>query len=273
LKRIAIWGIGAIALALVAASCIRKQINEQTLAAAPQIAAKPDLNIQLPVVTPADVTPAIVTPPVAKLETPAVVESAPATAPTSVNSNSVTTKVAAPVPAIVKAKPDIATAPIAGGKPAIKKPVAPTKQVISYKTKRQAAVAKNKRALAQRKAIRKTVAATRACSAKPGQKVVQSVCFATNSAVLSNESKRKLSVAAQQIKTNANQRLEVAGFTDGSGNNRSNIQLSERRSQAVVNYLIAQGVDRALLTNKGYGEESAKRAQQHRRVDLKVIQP
>jgi outer membrane protein OmpA-like peptidoglycan-associated protein len=268
LKRIAIWGIGAIALALVAASCIRKQINEQTLAATPQVAAKPDLNIQLPAVSPPTVTPDV-----AKLETPAIVAPAPATAPTSVNSNLVAPKVAAPAPAIVKAKPDIETASIAVGKPAINKPVAPRKQVASYKTKRQVAYAKNKRALAQRKAIRKTVAATRACAAKPGQQVVQSVCFATNSAVLSNESKRKLSVAAEQLKTNAKQRLEIAGFTDGSGSSKTNIQLSERRSQAVVNYLVAQGVDRALLTNKGYGEESAKRAQQHRRVDLKVMQP
>jgi outer membrane protein OmpA-like peptidoglycan-associated protein len=271
LKRIAIWGIGAIALALVAASCIRKQINEQTLAAAPQVAAKPDLKIQLPVVTPPAVTPPIVTTPVAKLETPAT--AAPVAAPTSVESNSVAAKAAAPAPTIVKTKPDITTKPIAVSKPAINKPVAPKKQIASYKTKRQVAYAKNKRLLAQRKAVRKTIAATRACAAKPGQQVVQSVCFATNSAILSNESKRKLSVAAQQLRANAKQRLEIAGFTDGSGNSKTNIQLSERRSQAVVNYLVAQGVDRALLTNKGYGEESAKRAQQHRRVDLKVMQP
>jgi outer membrane protein OmpA-like peptidoglycan-associated protein len=267
LKRIAIWGIGAIALALVAASCIRKQINEQTLAAAPQVAAKPDLKIQLPVVTPPAVTPPIVTTPVAKLETPAT--AAPVAAPT----NSVAAKAAAPAPTIVKTKPDITTKPIAVSQPEINKPVAPKKQIASYKTKRQVAYAKNKRLLAQRKAVRKTMAATRACSAKPGQQVVQSVCFATNSAILSNESKRKLSVAAQQLKANAKQRLEIAGFTDGSGNSKTNIQLSERRSQAVVNYLVAQGVDRTLLTNKGYGEESAKRAQQHRRVDLKVMQP
>ncbi len=273
MKRIAIWGIGAIALALVAASCIRKQINEQTLAAAPQVAGKPDLNIQLPAVTPPVVTSPSATPPVAKLETPTMVAAAPVTAPTSVSSNSVAAKAAATVPTIVKAKPDIAKASIAAGKSAINKPVASRKQVVSYKAKRQAAYAKNKRVLAQRKAIRKTVAATRACAAKPGQQIVQSVCFATNSAALSNESKRKLSAAAQQLKSNAKQRLEIAGFTDGSGNSKTNIQLSERRSQAVVNYLVAQGVERALLTNKGYGEESAKRAQQHRRVDLKVMQP
>jgi outer membrane protein OmpA-like peptidoglycan-associated protein len=127
--------------------------------------------------------------------------------------------------------------------------------------------------LAQRKAVRRGIAVSRHCGAKPSQKVIQSICFATNSATLSNESKRKLSITAQQLKAQANQRLEIAGFTDGSGNNRSNVQLSEKRSQAVVNYLVAQGVDRALLTNKGYGEESAKRAQQHRRVDLKVLQP
>jgi outer membrane protein OmpA-like peptidoglycan-associated protein len=261
LKRIAIWGIGAIALALVAASCIRNQVNEQRLAQ-PQIPAKAQSATQAPAVAA----------PVAKNETPAALTpSAPSAPVTPLASKPFAAPtVAAPMP--VKPTADIATARPSKGKAALGKAISPRKQVASYKAKRVAAYAKKKRVAVLRKPMRKIGTVNRACTAKPGQQIVQSVCFATNSANLSNESKRKLSIAAQKMKATANQRLEIAGFTDGSGNSKINFKLSERRSQAVVNYLVAQGVDRAMLTNKGYGEESAKRAQQHRRVDLKVIQ-
>jgi outer membrane protein OmpA-like peptidoglycan-associated protein len=257
LNRIVIWGVGAIALALVAASCIRKQVNEQSLKSAP-VAATAEPKIQAPSVVA----------PVAKIETPTVVP------PTAVTSNP-TASATTPSLALpdVKPTPDIKAPAIRQEKPAITKPLAQRKQIGSLKSKRPVAYAKKKRAVTQRKTVRRTVAIARSCVAKPGQQIVQSVCFATNSATLSNASKRKLAIAAAQLKSKANQKLEIAGFTDGSGNSKANLQLSERRSQAVVNYLVAQGVDRALLTNKGYGEESAKRAQQHRRVDLKVLQP
>jgi outer membrane protein OmpA-like peptidoglycan-associated protein len=268
LKRIAIWGIGAIALALVAASCIRKQVNEQSLSTSqfPPVA--------VPLATTGTAVPAPL-PPTAKSDPAPVLPSAAPSQSAPVASNSVAPT--APVaPAAVKQKQDISSVAPPLAKPQLSKPVvrkmnAPKKKLY-YKANKPVAYAKKKRAALKTRPAR-LAAATQACSNKTGQRVLNSICFVTNSSALSNESKRKLSAAAKQLKAAANQRLEVAGFTDGSGSNQTNLQLSQRRSQAVVDYLVAQGVDRAMLTNKGYGQESAKRAQQHRRVDLKVMQP
>ncbi|MFH1765600.1 MAG: OmpA family protein [Gemmatimonadota bacterium] len=48
--------------------------------------------------------------------------------------------------------------------------------------------------------------------------------------------------------------VEVAGHTDSSGSDAANQQVSERRAQAVVQYLVGRGVPVERLTAVGYGE-------------------
>jgi OOP family OmpA-OmpF porin len=48
--------------------------------------------------------------------------------------------------------------------------------------------------------------------------------------------------------------LSVEGHTDNRGDEASNLDLSLRRAQAVVNYLIRKGVAGNRLVAKGYGE-------------------
>lgn len=49
--------------------------------------------------------------------------------------------------------------------------------------------------------------------------------------------------------------ITIAGHTNSKGTNESNQILSERRAEAVKNYLISQGIKRHRLSSKGYGEE------------------
>jgi outer membrane protein OmpA-like peptidoglycan-associated protein len=49
--------------------------------------------------------------------------------------------------------------------------------------------------------------------------------------------------------------VELASHTDSRGTKVSNQDLSERRAQAVANYLITKGVNPSQLVAKGYGEE------------------
>ena len=71
----------------------------------------------------------------------------------------------------------------------------------------------------------------------------------------------------------------IEGFTDSMGSDEMNQSLSERRADAVKNYLVGQGVGSARLTSTGRGEsspvadnESAAGRQQNRRVEV-VISP
>ena len=53
----------------------------------------------------------------------------------------------------------------------------------------------------------------------------------------------------------AGRKFEVNGYTDASGNAASNRALSQRRAQAVVDFLVASGANRAQLEAHGYGSD------------------
>jgi OOP family OmpA-OmpF porin len=77
--------------------------------------------------------------------------------------------------------------------------------------------------------------------------------------------------------------IEIASHTDSRGSKESNEDLSERRAQAVSNYLISKGVHPSKLVSKGYGETRLKNRcadgetcteaehQQNRRTEFRVI--
>ena len=72
----------------------------------------------------------------------------------------------------------------------------------------------------------------------------------------------------------------IEGFTDSMGSDDMNQSLSERRANAVKNYLVNQGVSSARLTASGRGEnspiadnDSAAGRQQNRRVEVVINQP
>ncbi|MFP2994717.1 OmpA family protein [Spongiivirga sp. MCCC 1A20706] len=56
------------------------------------------------------------------------------------------------------------------------------------------------------------------------------------------------------IKQNEGASVEIASHTDSRGGKAANQALSERRAQAVVNYLIAKGINNSRLVANGYGE-------------------
>ena len=50
-------------------------------------------------------------------------------------------------------------------------------------------------------------------------------------------------------------KLTVAGYTDSTGHATSNKALSLKRAQAVVDYVVSQGVDAAQLSAVGHGAD------------------
>ncbi|HVK85063.1 MAG TPA: OmpA family protein [Kofleriaceae bacterium] len=72
--------------------------------------------------------------------------------------------------------------------------------------------------------------------------------------------------------------LEVQGHTDEQGDDAYNLDLSERRAAAVMEYLVSHGIDPSRLTSAGYGETQPKireRSQRayaiNRRVEFLII--
>jgi outer membrane protein OmpA-like peptidoglycan-associated protein len=61
------------------------------------------------------------------------------------------------------------------------------------------------------------------------------------------------SVAAQIKQLPSGTVLEIAGYTDNTGDAAANVTLSQQRADAVRNVLINAGVDPSMLVAKGYG--------------------
>lgn len=106
---------------------------------------------------------------------------------------------------------------------------------------------------------------------------LQGVTFENNSAKLTPDSSSALDDVAATLKKNTDISAEVAGYTDSSGSRAYNINLSNRRAQAVRQYLIDKGIAASRLTAKGYGPDNpvadnstkAGRAK-NRRVELRI---
>jgi len=104
------------------------------------------------------------------------------------------------------------------------------------------------------------------------------VQFETNSDVLLASSENVLRDAAQTLNNNPNLIIEVAGHTDSQGQAAYNVDLSNRRAQAVMAFLVERGVASERMTARGYGESepvanngnAAGRAQ-NRRVVLRIV--
>ena len=101
--------------------------------------------------------------------------------------------------------------------------------------------------------------------------------FDTAQATLRPESRAELNRLAAFLRGTPGVTLEIAGHTDSEGSDASNQRLSERRAQAVVDFLTEAGIAASRLTVRGYGEaqpvatnDTAEGRQQNRRVEFEV---
>ncbi|MGI8493868.1 MAG: OmpA family protein, partial [Pyrinomonadaceae bacterium] len=113
--------------------------------------------------------------------------------------------------------------------------------------------------------------------------VVQSTAtinFKVGSAVLSPEGKQNLDQVAQASMTLKGYTIEITGFASADGNEKMNKTLSQRRVQAVIDYLVeTHNIPlRRIGTSYGFGElqavaDNSTRAgrEQNRRVEVKLL--
>ena len=98
--------------------------------------------------------------------------------------------------------------------------------------------------------------------------------FEFNSEQLTQAAKDNLDQFAKAIKDPRLGRIQVRdrpGTRDAVGPEEYNLGLSERRADAVVAYLASEGIDKSLLTAKGFGKSKPRVANpyspENRRVE------
>ena len=106
---------------------------------------------------------------------------------------------------------------------------------------------------------------------------LRNVYFGFDSAVLLATAKRILDDSASMLRRHPDLKVDIVGFADSRGPESYNQKLSERRAEAVRQYLEQAGVESARMTSRGYGEShpgasdmSANGLAASRRVELNV---
>jgi outer membrane protein OmpA-like peptidoglycan-associated protein len=101
------------------------------------------------------------------------------------------------------------------------------------------------------------------------------VLFATGRAELQPGALRGVERIAQVLKQYPERRVLVEGFTDATGSDSANLELSQRRADAFAGALAAQGIERQRIEVRAHGEafpvaDNATPAgrQQNRRVEI-----
>lgn len=104
------------------------------------------------------------------------------------------------------------------------------------------------------------------------------VTFASDSANISSGFYSALNGIAQSLNNYPETKIQVNGYTDSTGGDAHNQDLSQRRANAVAQYFIAQGVSSSRIVANGYGKANpiASNAtpegrQANRRVEVKIL--
>ena len=103
------------------------------------------------------------------------------------------------------------------------------------------------------------------------------ILFRLASAELENVSSQTLDRLADAAKTCPGMHIEVSGHASSEGNPEANLQLSLKRAQSVVAYLVQEGVDAAQLEPMGYGatrpiapNDTSENMARNRRIEFAV---
>ena len=108
--------------------------------------------------------------------------------------------------------------------------------------------------------------------------VLKNIFFETGKFDLKQESTAELDKLVQFLVVNPKLKIEIGGHTDNQGKKLDNTTLSNNRAKSVYDYLIANKIEAARLTFKGYADSkpindnlSEQNRSKNRRTEFKII--
>ncbi|WP_375416159.1 OmpA family protein [uncultured Hymenobacter sp.] len=108
--------------------------------------------------------------------------------------------------------------------------------------------------------------------------VLNNLFFDTNEYALKPQSRTELNRLIEFMRQYRDVQIEISGHTDNVGTPEANALLSQRRAQAVQEYLAGHGVAASRLRAKGYGanrpltaNDTDAHRQQNRRIELRIL--
>lgn len=107
--------------------------------------------------------------------------------------------------------------------------------------------------------------------------VIKGINFASGKAKIRKDSYKVLKRAIRVLNKYPELRIEVSGHTDSVGSRTSNVDLSERRADAVKQYFVDAGIDASRIETKGLGpdepiadNETKSGRADNRRIEFKL---
>lgn len=115
--------------------------------------------------------------------------------------------------------------------------------------------------------------------------VLKNIYFAYDKADINTESAKELDKLVEILNDNPDIKIEMGSHTDSVASESYNLELSQRRAESTVNYLIRKGIASERLTAKGYGEskpiarntnpdgtDNPEGRQKNRRTEFRILE-
>ena len=112
-----------------------------------------------------------------------------------------------------------------------------------------------------------------------GKFITHAIQFDVNKSSIKPESMAILTELANYLELHPDLRFQIGGYTDSDGNDAFNLELSQKRADAVLQQLVQMGIPAERLQAKGFGESSpisgnntSEGKAMNRRVELTQLQ-
>ncbi|WP_048825450.1 OmpA family protein [Hymenobacter sp. DG25B] len=108
--------------------------------------------------------------------------------------------------------------------------------------------------------------------------VVENIFYDFNKWNIRPDAALELDKLVETLNDNPKITIELSSHTDSRGKDAYNLNLSQKRAQSAVDYIISKGIDKSRITARGYGEtrpviKNARKEEEHqrnRRTEFKV---